>query len=128
MFFVLMRHRPPRSTRTDTPFPYPTPCRSSHCIAGHDRSKHHAAARQAHSPAPWCSASSAVPRSDSGTTTRLHHGIATRLASGPASDACPNRTTVRSEEHTSELQSLLSISSAVFCLQKKKKQHQLHDK
>src|SRR3546814_1809337 len=97
----------------------------------------------------------------------LHHGIATRLASGPASDACPNRTTVsgsrpsvatpcadrksptmrlpasgrhqashatpaklsqkpavsaaRSEEHTSELQSLMRISYAVFCLKKKTK-------
>src|SRR3546814_9834896 len=31
---------------------------------------------------------------------------------------------VRSEEHTSELQSLMRISYAVFCLKKKKKQHQ----
>ena len=42
-------------------------------------------------PHPACSASSAMPISDSGTTTRLHHGTATRLANGPANDAWPNR-------------------------------------
>src|SRR3546814_5928113 len=40
----------------------------------------------------------------------------------PASNAAIARTEVRSEEHTSELQSLMRISYAVFCLKKKKKQ------
>ena len=62
--------------------------------SGQLRSKHHAASRHAQPPHPACSASSPVPSSDSGTTTRLHHGIATRLASGPASEAWPNSTAV----------------------------------
>src|SRR3546814_6029658 len=44
-------------------------------------------------------------------------------------DACNRRRPVhngRSEEHTSELQSLMRISYAVFCLKKKKKQNQTH--
>src|SRR3546814_5970946 len=43
---------------------------------------------------------------------------------GPGPRRCMQCTTVRSEEHTSELQSLMRISYAVFCLKKKtKKQH-----
>src|SRR5690606_1910894 len=63
--------------------------------SGQDRSKHHAAKRQAQPPHPACTASSPVPSSASGTTTRLHQGIATRLATGPASEAWPNSTAVR---------------------------------
>src|SRR5690606_17125272 len=62
--------------------------------SGHEASKQVAASRHAGPPQPGCSASSPVPASASGTTTRLHHGIATRLASGPASEACPNSTAV----------------------------------
>src|SRR3546814_1280702 len=40
--------------------------------------------------------------------------------------ACRYRLYVRSEEHTSELQSLMRISYAVFCLKKKKKTHETH--
>src|SRR3546814_3137755 len=74
--------------------------------------------------------------------TRIHHhparGRAHRLAAGPGDvDALPGRvaravgadelplggpTPARSEEHTSELQSLMRISYAVFCLKKKKQQ------
>src|SRR3546814_4657849 len=43
----------------------------------------------------------------------------------PSTDAVANQLT-RSEEHTSELQSLMRISYAVFCLKKKKK-HNTHD-
>src|SRR3546814_5821590 len=62
--------------------------------------------------------------------SRLHHDASRRLAwngFGPAQDPChqsgigaKNRHE-RSEEHTSELQSLMRISYAVFCLKKKKK-------
>src|SRR3546814_7255088 len=49
------------------------------------------------------------------------------LAGGRTVRACPNSmvspTFVRSEEHTSELQSLMRISYAVFCLKKKKRNH-----
>src|SRR3546814_9390371 len=86
LFFFLMRRRPPRSTRTDTLFPYTTLFRSPTA----DR--------------PFGQAESAggfVGGHD------LGHG------------GCQ-----RSEEHTSELQSLMRISYAVFCLKKKKKQQQ----
>src|SRR3546814_4522742 len=79
-FFFLMIRRPPRSTRTDTLFPYPTLFRS------HDR-RHH--------PAP------------------LRHLAVFR--EGPRG----LRHQGRSEEHTSELQSLMRISYAVFCLKEK---------
>src|SRR3546814_3224232 len=88
LFFFLMIRRPPRSTRTDTLFPYTTLFRSHHiCEATCGRSS-----RQRH----------AVPirRPESQTARHLQE---------------------RSEEHTSELQSLMRISYAVFCLKKKKK-------
>src|SRR3546814_3191121 len=90
--FFLMLRRPPRSTRTDTLFPYTTLFRSL---------------RMRSSPA-WLLRSSfdAVMASIPG-------GAA---AAGTAGD----RMTIRSEEHTSELQSLMRISYAVFCLKKKK--------
>src|SRR3546814_9361518 len=79
-----MIRRPPRSTRTDTLFPYTTLFRSG--------------VRQAlfHLPEPLCQC---------------------RQFSGRAA---------RSEEHTSELQSLMRISYAVFCLKKKKKDKKKH--
>src|SRR3546814_4582449 len=79
-----MIRRPPRSTRTDTLFPYTTLFRSSRRRA--------AASNQMRS-------------------------LASLMASRTLS------TTFRSEEHTSELQSLMRISYAVFCLKKKKTQH-----
>src|SRR3546814_9276917 len=48
-----------------------------------------------------------------------------RNLSATISDLIAGRQDVRSEEHTSELQSLMRISYAVFCLKKKKKQNQL---
>src|SRR3546814_4759808 len=86
-----MIRRPPRSTRTDTLFPYTTLFRSM--SAGHQRSRHHGARLPARRR----------PRCDDG---RPDGG----LGGGD-----------RSEEHTSELQSLMRISYAVFCLKKKNK-------
>src|SRR3546814_4062489 len=83
-----MIRRPPRSTRTDTLFPYTTLFRSS--------------ARR--SP-PWRRPPTTAPHPRSGTQAH------------PGSSRAPLR---RSEEHTSELQSLMRISYAVFCLKKKK--------
>src|SRR3546814_17842542 len=84
-FFFLMIRRPPRSTRTDTLFPYTTLFRSP--LRPHQA--------QPHGPA--------MTLDRDATPTR------------------PPRTTLaeRSEEHTSELQSLMRISYAVFCLKKK---------
>src|SRR3546814_16843791 len=94
LFFFLMIRRPPRSTRTDTLFPYTTLFRSlagSGCNTGR--------ASQAR-PIPQAM-------------------IATAAASSV--EALPRLSGERSEEHTSELQSLMRISYAVFCLKKKKK-------
>src|SRR3546814_15016530 len=85
IFFFLMIRRPPRSTRTDTLFPYTTLFRS---IVGLE-------ARQA-----------VVDRLEDILAVERGHAVAARPR--------------RSEEHTSELQSLMRISYAVFCLKKKK--------
>src|SRR3546814_4528712 len=79
--FFLMIRRPPRSTRTDTLFPYTTLFRS---------------------------------RSRSGTEDEVH---------GAAHAQRRPQIIERSEEHTSELQSLMRISYAVFCLKKKTTHH-----
>src|SRR3546814_9035040 len=111
-----MIRRPPRSTRTDTLFPYTTLFRSPQGYGcGVRRGRHHRPPTQAHhygdtdrpaprgSDPPGCSLD---PLSHDG-------GQATR---GEGSGAVQ----LRSEEHTSELQSLMRISYAVFCLKKKK--------
>src|SRR3546814_1582387 len=61
-------------------------------------------------------------RADS-SAARLRHA-----AAAPSPTAWPSNATLRSEEHTSELQSLMRISYAVFCLKKKIRiiQHQYH--
>src|SRR3546814_8843028 len=95
-----MIRRPPRSTRTDTLFPYTTLFRS----AGKDTTDESYERREPFSGEVNIS----VERSSLGpaiAVVRQHARI----------PAC------RSEEHTSELQSLMRISYAVFCLKKKKK-------
>src|SRR3546814_14720761 len=77
-FFFLMIRRPPRSTRTDTLFPYTTLFRS--------------------------------PLGTDGVGDEPGDELVGQLGEA-----------LRSEEHTSELQSLMRISYAVFCLKKKKK-------
>src|SRR3546814_12640759 len=81
-FFFLMIRRPPRSTRTDSLFPYTTLFRS--------------------------------PGRSPAMRRRWRRPSRSRAAA---------RERDRSEEHTSELQSLMRISYAVFCLKKKKKKH-----
>src|SRR3546814_7728368 len=104
-----MIRRTPRSTRTDTLFPYTTLFRSRYC--------------------KFTSFEKTIAKATPvGLNTRLNqHWVVTNridlsdpeLAMGIA---CPYNELVysgRSEEHTSELQSLMRISSAVFCLKKK---------
>src|SRR3546814_19620020 len=86
-FFFLMIRRPPRSTRTDTLFPYTTLFRS---------------------PTPHC--------------WRGRYRTPLQGRRRPSSGWPAFRRRTRSEEHTSELQPLMRISYAVFCL-KKKRQH-----
>src|SRR3546814_9145328 len=97
MFFFLMIRRPPRSTRTDTLFPYTTLFRSAASPRRDDeaRGQTHGNARSYKGERPEATRCTAVQR-----------GLSPELG--------------RSEEHTSELQSLMRISYAVFCLKKKK--------
>src|SRR3546814_3907217 len=109
-----MIRRPPRSTRTDTLFPYTTLFRS-----GRDR----------RSCLVCCLASvqEEVPHSwhDRLVLPRGAGHVCGRLAAKRTSLAYSLRQeqqrseAMRSEEHTSELQSLMRISYAVFCLKKK---------
>src|SRR3546814_4233303 len=80
-FFFLMIRRPPRSTRTDTLFPYTTLFRST-----------------------------VDPDAADAQAAAYFERVAAEFGD-----------VTRSEEHTSELQSLMRISYAVFCLKKKKK-------
>src|SRR3546814_1829530 len=106
-----MIRRPPRSTRTDTLFPYTTLFRSPGRAGRHMATDH---ARQG------VLLSRPLGRSGGGV----------EAAGDPdcRSDARFRRhprQLLRSEEHTSELQSLMRISYAVFCLNKKKTTHLL---
>src|SRR3546814_9450116 len=100
-----MIRRPPRSTRTDTPFPYTTLFRSSGCAARHclARTQRFRVSRSA------LRLSGSV-RSVGGRRKRERRRVFGRK---------DRRLRFRSEEHTSELQSLMRISYAVFCLKKK---------
>src|SRR3546814_2872967 len=96
LFFFLMIRRPPRSTRTDTLFPYTTLFRSR---GGRARSA-------SVSDRPRSSGRPFGANADMAQTRRM--GV----------ESSPRRA-MRSEEHTSELQSLMRNSYAVFCLKKK---------
>src|SRR3546814_8499892 len=92
-----MIRRPPRSTLTDTLFPYTTLFRSGRGLdvdldmgmAGHPGAQHG------------------------------RHDAGQRGGRGAQAQGAGRKLGVRSEEHTSELQSLMRISYAVFCLKKK---------
>src|SRR3546814_2068428 len=88
-----MIRRPPRSTRTDTLFPYTTLFRSRTVVHSGQRP-----------PAP-----AAALGETAGMASPFLNFAGSRLS----------QAELRSEEHTSELQSLMRISYAVFCLKKK---------
>src|SRR3546814_8917855 len=110
-----MIRRPPRSTRTDTLFPYTTLFRS---VGTADRVRE------------------TIAQTLAGRGAQVGFDVVSNpefLKEGAAVEDCmrPDRIvigadnpeaveTLRSEEHTSELQSLMRISYAVFCLKKKK--------
>src|SRR3546814_9983493 len=105
-----MQRRPPRSTRTDTLFPYTTLFRSR-AWAPRDSVRLAAEVIVASAwPSRFCS-SKVSTRSEFHTSERS----LTRTSANEA----------RSEEHTSELQSLMRISYAVFCLKKKNNREQV---
>src|SRR3546814_2845718 len=96
-----MKRRPPRPTRTDTLFPSTTLFRSSHCPPC------------CLSPISTCSC--AREGADSSRLTGSCQQSLIHKRPGPSGGSI----FPRSEEHTSELQSLMRISYAVFCLKKK---------
>src|SRR3546814_4180183 len=103
-FFFLMIRRPPRSTRTDTLFPYTTLFRSLAGLVAQGELQ------------------------DAELRARIVALLSASQQGKPPSRASVVRERLfdRSEEHTSELQSLMRISYAVFCLKKKKERQ--HDK
>src|SRR3546814_2432182 len=131
MFFFLMIRRPPRSTRTDTLCPYTTLFRSHRARAV----RPDAAAAPSARRRSWVRFAAAQQRVRGyGQAHRPRYrrsGSAPYPPPGrvlPASSPAPHEITetsafahTRSEEHTSELQSLMRISYAVLCLKKKPK-------
>src|SRR3546814_4244302 len=102
-----MIRRPPRSTRTDTLFPYTTLFRSIGARGVKDRAAH---------PVDPAHRLAVEPAGIGRDASRIG-GIDPQKALPAASES----EHFRSEEHTSELQSLMRISYAVFCLKKKTK-------
>src|SRR3546814_10488323 len=106
-----MRRRPPRSTRTDTLFPYTTLFRSPGAREAEEHSNvalFHSMDRCMAAVAHWhrrAAKRAETPTKERLTDASLKSEVGTLLA--------------RSEEHTSELQSLMRTSYAVFCLKKK---------
>src|SRR3546814_6773135 len=103
-----MIRRPPRSTRTDTLFPYTTLFRSDALRPVRGVQSCH---RRWTAPSSYSVGAASQGRMPSASTVAWP---GYRGRSRTTDDA-------RSEEHTSELQSLMRISYAVFCLKKKKK-------
>src|SRR3546814_9923124 len=112
-----MLRRPPRSTRTDTLFPYTTLFRSR-SYRRLDRSL--LAADRPARPGRLRPEPRRRHRGTAAPVDRHLHAARRRAdTDGRATDARFPRRRDRSEEHTSELQSLMRISYAVFCLKKK---------
>src|SRR3546814_2089588 len=113
-----MTRLPPRSTRTDTLFPYTTLFRSNGGAAPDHRSADRFRDRRRRCRDPRRARRVARSRPGKADRDRFHADVQPEL-SRPAHDCDPGRSARRSEEHTSELQSLMRISYAVFCLKKK---------
>src|SRR3546814_4937151 len=110
-----MIRRPPRSTRTDTLFPYTTLFRSRHQSAPASALRARSAKAR---PADGAGAEHDGCRQEARSAYRCGGTAAPARHSGDRNDCRTPRS--RSEEHTSELQSLMRISYAVFCLKKTK--------
>src|SRR3546814_10556239 len=108
-----MIRRPPRSTRTDTLFPYTTLFRSRpdqpRRRTGQESRQRPRFPEPARQQLPRLAADRANPLAEESRHLRLFRSAA-------------QQERRRSEEHTSELQSLMRISYAVFCLKKQKTQ------
>src|SRR3546814_3555499 len=109
-----MLRRPPRSTRTDTLFPYTTLVRSIFEVGIYD----------------YDEAFVVMPMKDAQTLLLIGDTVGMIEVTvedpdkvgeilGPVEEMLAGKAVLRSEEHTSELQSLMRISYAVFCLKTK---------
>src|SRR3546814_4762265 len=107
-----MRRRPPRSTRTDTLFPYTTLFRSTSRTGPVPRSGGPDPSSSSRRKLGSQIVEGGFRKTGRSLASAPHHRH--RLPT-PRWPAAPHR----SEEHTSELQSLMRISYAVFCLKKK---------
>src|SRR3546814_9749330 len=115
-FFFLMIRRPPRSTRTDTLFPYTTLFRS-----GQDRKGGTYPCAGTKRDAAFAGDVSSLSRTpDGGYSLAAMNGGTTLAGQIERLIMRLDGAAVRSEEHTSELQSLMRISFAVFCQKKQK--------
>src|SRR3546814_1181334 len=111
-----MSLRPPSSTRTDTRLPYTTLSRSPVCSPAYTGS-------EPGSKKPRLSSPHSPREQPPRRRQRLPRPLAAAAKGHAAHDQVPHgpaqwRRYSRSEEHTSELQSLMRISYAVFCLKK----------
>src|SRR3546814_1094212 len=119
-----MLRRPPRSTRTDTLFPDTTLFRAQRSAAAPpaaarpDRRNDPSSKRRPDQWAIMIVTTTATP--GRGTHPSVRRTGGTKASSAAATDAMTMATGGRSEEHTSELQSLMRNSYAVFCLKKKR--------
>src|SRR3546814_7789847 len=127
-----MIRRPPRSTRTDTLFPYTTLCRSGvagqHRVVGHERGDLlvqvllpvHALGDGLDDEVAVLELLQAdfIVGRDDGRAQRLRRQRRRAELAAVGDGLEHDAVRVRSEEHTSELQSLMRISYDVFCLKK----------
>src|SRR3546814_2417360 len=120
-----MIQRPPRSTRTDTLFPYTTSFRSSHSV---ENLRAFCPASDGSSALATLSTQIVLILRTCATMTKAKPGSAPVEIT--TSGRCRSRHSIAwpthsrsSEEHTSELQSLMRSSYAVFCLTKNKPHH-----
>src|SRR3546814_10257801 len=112
-----MIRRPPRSTRTDTLFPYTTLFRSFLIAVSTDPDGRIASAHALPTGQAFCTISAKRIADERGVSRiDIQQPLGGRLSIRETG----KRDQRRSEEHTSELQSLMRISYAVFCLKKKK--------
>src|SRR3546814_3924777 len=130
-----MIRRPPRSTRTDTLFPYTTLFRSRGTAAvpcpawNVDRDDPAQPGRPQHRRESRCAGASArdnahwAPVRQRAAHWRSRHGASQLFRQARTTVRPSVEGRYRSEEHTSELQSLMRISYAVFCLTKKKREN-----